>query len=128
MGLEPEITYANDHAISTFTPEKRGCYAQGEVNLTYVKYSRGYRYEMKNCLSNELIRDIIWNCRCYPRFYQPCKTCYLKNFIPSCSGKKLICANAWENGENITVPEALENPNKIGNLTKPSKMKCLWCT
>ena len=26
---------------------------------------------------------------------------------------------------NITVPEANSSPNKIGNITKPSPIKCL---
>ena len=50
----------------------------------------------------------------------------LGKLIPSCSGEKLICANkihnllGLENKELNTI--ILENPDKIGNITKP---KCM---
>ena len=67
MNIKPTVSYATNAAISTFTPEVRGCYAEGEVNMTYLHHSDGFRYEMNNCIINEGIRDIIWNCRCLPR-------------------------------------------------------------
>ena len=67
MNIKPTVSYATNAAISTFPPEVRGCYAEGEVNMTYLHHSDGFRYEMNNCIINEGIRDIIWNCRCLPR-------------------------------------------------------------
>jgi hypothetical protein len=53
----------------------------------------------------------------------------LRKLIPSCSGKKLICANeiqnflGLENKEFNTITlEAMETPDQIGNVTKP---KCM---
>ena len=68
INLKPTLSYTTDDAISTFTPEERGCYADGEANLTYLPYYLGFRYEMNNCLIDQGIRDIIWNCRCIPNF------------------------------------------------------------
>ena len=52
-----------------------------------------------------------------------------RKLIPSCSGEKLICANeiqnllGLENKEfNTIILEAMENPDQIGNVTKP---KCM---
>ena len=125
LSLVPEIIYTTDHALTTFSPETRGCYSSTEANLTYLPYSMGYRYELKNCIANEKIRDIIFNCHCYPRYFPPCIGCYFPKSILSCSGEKLACAIARENSKNITVPEALENPNRIENMTKPPELKCL---
>ena len=101
INLKPTILYTTDEAISQFSPEDRGCYANGEANLTYLPYKDGYRYEMNNCLIDEEIRTIIWNCRCMPTFCSICRSCnvckeYLQ-FIPICCGSKLYCANTKNN-------------------------------
>ena len=59
--MKPIISYTTDQAIQMFSPEQRGCYADGEANLTHLPYSSGFRYEMNNCLIDKLINDIIWN-------------------------------------------------------------------
>ena len=64
INLKPILSYTTDDAISTFTPNERNCYANGEANLTYLPYNLGFRYEMNNCLIDQAIRDIEWNCRC----------------------------------------------------------------
>ena len=38
--------------------------------LNYLTHEDGHRYGMDNCLIDEGIRDVIWNCRCRPRLYQ----------------------------------------------------------
>ena len=63
INLKPTITFWSDETISYLTPKQRGCYADHEVNLTYLSHQFGYHYEMNNCLIDEGIRDIIWNCR-----------------------------------------------------------------
>ena len=83
---------------------------------------------MDNCLIEKGISDIIWNCRCIPEFYG-----YRVGNLPYCRGKKLFCAKekihnmgfgkSTENG--MIVDEAIENPNTIGNLTKPPSIQCL---
>ena len=73
--------------------------------------------------------EIIWTCRCYPSLINVAMLGELRKLIPSCSGEKLICANeiqnllGLENKEfNTIILEAMENPDKIGNITKP---KCM---
>ena len=53
----------------------------------------------------------------------------LRKLIPSCSGEKLICANEIQNllgleskKFNTIILKAMENPDQIGNVTKP---KCM---
>ena len=130
INLKPIISNTTEEAIYKFDPEDRGCYTQHEQNLTYLRYEDGFRYEMNNCLIDEGIRDIIWNCRCMPSFgYVPE---YLE-FIPVCSGEKLLCANTRMKSlgmpmvsfaNSVTVPEARQNPNMIGNISKPDSIKC----
>ena len=131
VNLKPTISYTTEDAIATFSPNERGCYVESEVNLTYLTHETGFRYEMNNCLIDGGIRDIIWNCRCMPNFgyYEE----YLE-FIPICTGQKLFCAKTWmktlgmkneKNESFATVQEARENPNMIGNITKPDVIDCL---
>ena len=132
INLKPTITYTTENAISAFSPEDRNCYAEGEANLTHLGYAMGYRYEMNNCIIDEGIKDIIWNCRCMPRFFFYDRDYSL--FIPICTGEGLYCANTRmksiglgkmpkENG--VVMPEALESPDMIGNISKPDPVKCI---
>ena len=132
INLKPTITYTTKNAISTFSPEDRFCYADGEANLTYLKYAFGFRYEMNNCIVDEGVRDIIWNCRCTPRFYVFTPDYSL--FIPSCTGEGLYCANTrmkslglgkMPKENDVVMPEALESPDMIGNISKPYPLKCI---
>ena len=134
INLKPTITYTTKEAIDKFSPEQRQCYVEGEIQLNYLNRKFGYKYDMNNCLIDTAIQDIIWNCRCRPKFvlYKEI-TQYLK-LIPFCTGKKLFCANARSKSfgmekiameNNIIVPEAMTSPNKIGNISKPPAIKCL---
>ena len=91
INLKPKISYTTKDAISSLSPKERGCYADGEANLSYVPYRWGFRYDMSNCLFDQGIRDVIWNCRCIPLFGYDIS--HYSAFIPSCSGEKLNCAN-----------------------------------
>ena len=136
INLKPIISETTDAAISLFDPVERKCYADGEANLTYLKYDDGFRYEMNNCLIDQGIKDIIWNCRCMPSFGYVGAD-YLA-YIPMCSGEKLLCANTRMKSigmkkvqfdNNIIVSEALENPDMIGNISKPDSIECMpGCT
>ena len=138
INLKPSLSYTTDNAISTFTPEERGCYADGEANLTYLPYWLGYHYEMNNCLIDQGIRDIVWNCRCIPSFGLSLDAAGSpmdeETYIPRCRGEKLHCANARKRSlgmefiateNDIIVPEAMKSPNKIGNISKPKALKCM---
>ena len=104
--------------------------------MTYLTYHDGYRYEISNCLIDQGMHDIIWNCRCTPRFWTQCGDCdrYYGNFLEYCSGKGLYCANTRlkslglgkiPDENNIIVPEALENETWIGNISKPDSINCI---
>ena len=133
INLKPIISKTTIDAINTFSPDIRNCYAAGEANLTYLAYHLGYRYEMNNCLVDQGIRDIIWNCRCIPSFYTNNEE-YLP-FIPICSGEKLHCAKtrmkslgmgfpiAKEN--DVFMQEAKDSPKKIGNISEPEYISCM---
>ena len=90
INLKPEITYTTEDVISIFSPKKRGCYSEGEANLTHLPYGEGYRYEMNNCLIDQGIGNIIWHCRCVPSIWQ--KFCRDNDYydtianLPYCSG------------------------------------------
>ena len=131
INFKPTITNTTEEALYYLSPTKRQCYAEGETNLTYLTKKKGYRYEINNCLIDQGIRDIIWNCRCMPIFGFVFD--YLAH-IPNCFGDKLLCANtraksmgmkmvAPEN--NVTVPEAMKSPNIIGNISKPDPIHCM---
>ena len=69
INLKPTIISTTDNAIQQFTPSERNCYTDGEANLTHLRYDEGFRYEMNNCLIDEKIADIIWNCKCNPNLH-----------------------------------------------------------
>ena len=134
--LKPSVSYTTVDAIKRFYPEERGCYADGEVNLTYLTYEDGYRYEINNCLIDQGIRDIIWNCRCTPRIWPSWHSIYFEygKFLEHCSGKGLHCETTRfkslglgkiQKQNNIVVPEALENETWIGNISKPNPINCI---
>ena len=45
----------------------------GEANLSYLPFSKGYGYEMNNCLIDQIIGEILWKCGCRPSFYKNSK-------------------------------------------------------
>ena len=141
INLKPTLSYTTDKAIKSFAPKERGCYAEGEANLTYLPHYLGFRYEMNNCLIDQGIRDIIWNCRCVPIFglggLDPAgKSVYQDDYhdMPRCRGEKLHCANSRmkfmgmetpTTVDNIVVSEAKESLDKIGKITKPEAINCM---
>ena len=57
INVKPTVSYTTKSAISTFSPDIRGCYAESEVNLTYLFRSDGFQYDMNNCIINEGVWD-----------------------------------------------------------------------
>ena len=88
INLKPTISYTSDDLLSTFSPQERNCYVDREANLTYLPFEDGYRYEMDNCLIDEGIRDVIWNCRCWPSIWRPSdfKKFEAYRVLPYCAG------------------------------------------
>ena len=134
INLKPSLTYTADNAISRFYPEERGCYADGEANLTYLPYSSGYNYSLNNCLLDKLIGYIIWICRCIPAFIGLEVGERIGNETPLkfCKGQQLACANkimksidSTSKSNNKSMEEAVESSEEIANMTKPTSFKCL---
>ena len=42
INVKPTVSYATKDAISTFAPEIRDCYVDGEANLTYLQVGHFY--------------------------------------------------------------------------------------
>ena len=42
VNIKPTVSYATKGAISTFAPEIRDCYVDGEANLTYLQVGNFY--------------------------------------------------------------------------------------
>ena len=138
INLAPTISYTTSDAISTLKPEERDCYANGEVNLTYLPYSSGFHYSMNNCIIDELLTFILWECRCIPPFASSWiakKYESHHDIVWLCQGEKLYCANRKINSlkkerENITTIKnsitlgKLKNTEKVGNISKPASIKC----
>ena len=91
INLMPTVSYTTETAISTMYPKTRNCYDNGEANLTYLPISSGFKYSLNNCIINEMIRYIIWNCKCIPAF-APLWIGETMEF-GNCTGEKLDCAN-----------------------------------
>ena len=137
INVKPTLSYTTNNAISVLSPEHRECYNAGEANLNFLSHADGYKYEMNNCLIDEGMRDIIWNCRCTPRFWFECFNCdidYYSEFIPHCTGEGLYCANTrmksiglrkMKKENDVVMPKALESPDMIGNISKPKPIKCI---
>ena len=48
INLKPSVSYTTDAAISRLVPEDRMRYNEGEINLKYLTYVDGFRYNMNN--------------------------------------------------------------------------------
>ena len=101
----------------------------------------------KNLLLNQLfsttiiilykgIRDVIWNCKCWPSIWRPFDTTLFKDYlkIPYCTGKRLFCAKARMKsmglGEisqtnDIIIPDPCFANDKTGSTYKPPPINCL---
>ena len=70
VNVIPTLSHTTQDAIDSFDPDERQCYdLKDGVNLTFLPYKSGYRYELSNCLTNELIKHTIWECKCYPKYF-----------------------------------------------------------
>ena len=140
INVMPTVSYTTDAAISMMDSGERNCYAREEARLTYLPTSSGFKYSLNNCIINEVIRHIIWCCRCIPAFtslwiqekyYDP-----ENGLLDVCNGETLQCANqrmqSIDGVGKITncdltskLLNGLENPHKIGNISKPPSVKCM---
>ena len=134
IDIKPILTFTTDQAISKFSPDERGCFTKDEVRLNHLKRTTGYHYDLNNCIIDEGIRDIIWNCRCIPNFVRYEDTQEYFEVFSYCTGKGLFCANnrtklmgmkKISKGNDIVSPEALESPEIIGGISKPKSINCL---
>ena len=134
INIKPTLTYTTDNAISVLSPEHRDCYTAGEANLTFLSYGDGYKYELNNCLIDEMIGNIVWQCGCIPSYFEAKKWVdglSIEEVVPfTCQNEQLDCAIAMmESKRNMTknyvLPESLKVPNEIHPIPKPTLIKCL---
>jgi hypothetical protein len=137
LNVKPTITNTTEYTINHLKlPEDRQCYADGEQTLEYLSERDGYRYEINNCLIDQAVHEVIWNCRCYPLFGgSGIFHRVFKSFISYCSGQKLFCENQIMklltlggtsiNQKKSDLQESSENPLLIGNFSRPPLIKCL---
>ena len=59
VNIKPTVSYATKDAISTFAPEIRDCYVDGEANLTYLQVSYLYWGSNKNFMFSKLSVEIF---------------------------------------------------------------------
>ena len=136
INVKPTISYTTNNAISMLAPEDRDCYTDGEANLNFLSYADGYKYEMNNCLIDEMIGNIIWQCGCVPSYFEGKWISLgfsleeIKQF--SCQHEELDCAIEFmESKKNMTekrdyvLPETLKKLNEIYPIPKPTSIKCL---
>ena len=130
ISIAPSLSITTDEAISRLTPEKRNCYNESETALTFLKKSHGYKYSFTTCLYNELLKEIIFDCRCYPIFFVESFFPDVTKDIESCSGEGLFCAQhkikqLTSLHKNMEVDNTSKLNNTIGNIARPSKVNCL---
>ena len=135
INVKPTLIQATPDAIRRFNPQERRCYDDNEVELTFLQKQDGYSYSMENCMYNDLLIDILWECECYPIFFVKEFFQNITEKIDSCYGAGLKCAK--EKIENIgeymdeiyqkSSETYSEDEPKLGllNLTKPALTKCL---
>lgn len=98
LAVSTSMTSIEPSAVTTFLPMERKCWEQKEINLSYLEYADGYRYEMSNCLYEATMQKAFTECGCYPGCSRsfPNKTFISGNMNPSyvpCRGKSLNCFN-----------------------------------
>ena len=124
VNLIPTISYTTKDAIIMMNPEERQCYANREANLTYVPDYLGFKYSLDNCLLNQLIADIIWNCQCIPAF---ASTWIFDAFeeLSYCSYEELYCANQKMDSVVMGNKTISGYDSKLfGNVSKPPSINC----
>ena len=106
-----------------------------------------FQYSIKTSALNQLfsttiiilykgIRDVIWNCKCWPSIWRPFDKTLFKDYleIPYCTGKRLFCAKARMKsmglGEisqtnDIIIPDPYFANDKTGSTSKPPPINCL---
>ena len=86
ISVNPEIQITSEIVRSRFSPEERGCYFDGELELRYLE---GYRYSLANCLYSSIVERVIERCHCVPHLL-PLNT---SHHLPVCEETSLLCMN-----------------------------------
>ena len=86
ISVNPEIQITSQVVRSRFSPEERGCYFDGELDL---KYLGGYRYSLANCLYSATVEAVIERCHCVPHFLH----LNTSHHLPVCEETSLHCLN-----------------------------------
>ena len=59
INVKPTVSYTTKAAISTFAPEIRNCYVDGEANLTYLQVGYFYSDLKKKIMFSKLSFEIF---------------------------------------------------------------------
>lgn len=90
VSVNPELQVTSDTARARFSPEERGCYFQGELELSHLESSAGesYRYSLTNCLYSRRVVRVLESCDCLPPHLAN-----TTNTAPPCLQADLLCMN-----------------------------------
>ena len=101
LRLTPVVTTTTGDALDTYEAEHRGCYADEEIELTYLPKSLAYRYSYTNCLFESTYEKVFNACSCeigrhsrqvYDLMSHP-DTITKPTRKSTCVGQSLKCAN-----------------------------------
>ena len=90
VSVNPELQVTSDTARARFSPEERGCYFQGELELSHLESSapQTYRYSLANCLYSRTVSRVMETCHCLPPH-----VLNTNNTLPPCQQADLLCMN-----------------------------------
>ena len=113
VAMTPTILNTTQEAMERFRPKDRNCYTDEEFKFKHLKYDKGFRYSMRNCLYESALEVILSNCSCIPNFAS------FKLDVPDeldvCRGNELDCAIHMINNlgnENMGLNQAMNDKNK----------------
>ena len=127
INIKPTVTYTTQEAIDKFDPINRNCYVEGENELILLPWIHGFRYQMDNCLANQGMVKIYWECGCFNALTQADD---ISVHLAPCHGEGLACANKIKAkmgsfGEDAQDQGQVGNQAKIGNFSRPDLKPCL---
>ena len=121
LRLTPVVTYTTKEAIQSYGPQKRRCYTDEEIELTYLPKYLGYTYSYTNCLFESTYERVINECYCEIRNHAKVANTvynyysYMKpKRMPICIANQVKCANEIfsQISENMMVYDMKDQKKK----------------
>ncbi|TRY75809.1 hypothetical protein TCAL_07005 [Tigriopus californicus] len=88
VAVSPTLIDTTQPCKRRFSPKKRQCYFQDEIDLRHFPHDQGYRYEMSNCLFEATLQKIEETCGCTPVKYID-----VVEGFEACEGAEKECMN-----------------------------------